>query len=170
MKKFNKSCRNVNYTRKMKQVLEKIEQNSQFIEKEREKLTLNITDFKQINGWETLIKNNGTPLTEFYENWKKLHNIKKNKELTNNEELGDYKLPKLKKLSEKVKKTNEPVELFPSDDDESNDESSKLRENKPKRGKRGGKNARKVAKIDTSGPVDDGGVQDVVEDIEINDW
>lgn len=152
----------------MKQVLEKIEQNSQFIEKERDKLTLNITDLKQINGWESQIGSNGTPLKEFYENWKKLHNMKKNKQLTNNDELADYKLPKLKKPIVKEKKPAGPVELFPSDDD--SDEDTSQTANKPKRGKRGGKNVNKTTKLDDGRPVDDGGVKDIVEDIEISDW
>lgn len=145
----------------MKQLLEKIQQNCQFIEKERSKVTLNITDFKQIEGWEEQIKVKGTPLSAFYDSWNKIHTIKKNKQLTNNEDLGDYKLPEIKKKAVKVK-SDGPVELFPSDseDDEENDK-------KRKRGKRGGKNFNKKVK-DESGPVEDDGVEDIVEDLV--DW
>lgn len=146
----------------MKQLLEKIDQNSKFIESERSKVTLRITDFKQIEGWEAQIQMKGTPLSIFYENWKKLHTVKKNKQLTNNEELGDYNLPVIKKRAAKVRDQG-PVELFPSDSED------EVEEKKRKRGKRGGKKVNKKIK-DESGPVEDDGGKDIVEDLDVDDW
>lgn len=144
-------------------VLDKVQQNTNFIESERAKMTFNLNEFKKIEGWEAQIKNKGTPLATFYENWNKLRTIKKNKQLTNNEELADYKLPSLKKHNQKKSATDGPVELFPSD---SEDEEIDLP--KPKRGKRGGKNVNKGV-IEENKPVDDfGDDEDVVEDID--DW
>ncbi|EFA07851.1 nucleolar complex protein 2 [Tribolium castaneum] len=164
IKQFVKKCANANYNRKMKQLLEKIEQNSKFIENERSKTTLNITDFKQIEGWEAQVKTKGTPLATFYDSWIKLHKVKKNKQLTNNEELGEYNLPTIKKKPAKVRNEG-PVELFPSDsEDEDGGE-----EKKRKRGKRGGKNVNKKIK-DESGPVEDEGGADIVEDLKMSDW
>ncbi|KAJ3645540.1 hypothetical protein Zmor_023186 [Zophobas morio] len=165
IKQFLKKCNNANYNRKIKQLMEKIEQNSQFIETERSKVTLNITDFKQIEGWESQIKAKGTPLGTFFENWNKLHSVKKHKQLTQNDELGNYKLPKIKKKPTKVRSEG-PVELFPSD---SEDSDASSQEKKRKRGKRGGKNANKKMR-DESGPVEDGGEKDIVEDIKMSDW
>jgi nucleolar complex protein 2 len=164
IKQFLKKCANANYNRKMKQLLEKIEQNAQFIENERSKLTLNIVDAKQIAGWESQIKTKGTPLGTFFENWNKLHTVKKNKQLTNNEELADYKLPTIKKKAAKVREEG-PVELFPSDSEDSDGGSQK--EKTRKRGKRGGK-GKKIK--DESGPVEDDGEQDIVEDWKASDW
>lgn len=97
--------------------MEKVEQNSQFIDTERKQVRINITDFNQIEGWESKIKTKGTPLSVFYENWLKMYTMKKNKQLTNNEELGEYNLPTIKKKSPKVRSEG-PVELFPSDSEE----------------------------------------------------
>jgi len=170
IKQFIKKCKMANYTRKLKQVLEKIEQNAQFIETERSKLTLNLTDLKQIEGWESQIKIKGTPLTAFYESWSKLRNIKKNKEITNNDILGDYQLPKLKKHDKKNtenSKNEGPVELFPSDSEDDGKELTK----KPKRGKRGGKNANKakvlIEEKNEGMEVDE---EDVVQNISAEDW
>ncbi|KAL3274218.1 hypothetical protein HHI36_015630 [Cryptolaemus montrouzieri] len=168
MKEFLKKCKNANYSRKMKQVLEKIEQNAQFIENERKKVTLSLKDFKQIEGWESQVRNKGTPLSIYHESWSKMRNQKKRKEITNNEELGDYKLPTLKKskvssgeLSEKKKKEG-PVELFPSDSEEEEEVGIKR-----KRGKRGGKNINKVMNFNE--PINST-QEDIVEDIDVNDW
>ncbi|KAL1494504.1 hypothetical protein ABEB36_010091 [Hypothenemus hampei] len=165
IKQFLKKCKNPNYTRKFKQALEKIEQNSQLIESERSKLTLNLTDLNQIKGWESQIKTKGTPLVTFYESWSKVRNLKKSKEITNNDMLGDYKLPKLKKIEKKPVKTKAEgsVELFPSD---SEDDENGL-EKQPRRGKRGGKNVKKH-KVSEDFNDMDVNAEDIVEDV--HDW
>lgn len=148
-------------------VLDKVQQNTNFIESERAKMTFTLNELNKIEGWEAQIKSKGTHLATFYENWDKLRTIKKNKQLTNNEELADYKLPNVKKPNKEHKKgtTTGPVELFPSDS-----EDEELEVSKRKRGKRGGKNVNKVV-IDENRIVDDSGDDDdVVEDIRIDDW
>ncbi|XP_066140122.1 nucleolar complex protein 2 [Euwallacea fornicatus] len=166
IKQFLKKSKMSNYNRKLKQALEKIEQNSQFIESERAKLTVNLIDVKQIEGWEAQIKVKGTPLTAFYESWSKIRNMKKNKEITNNHILGDYKLPLLKKHEKKAKDSSEgPIELFPSD---SEDEEIGLE--KKKRGKRGGKNVAKKLKENIGEEMDVDDQEDVVENISADDW
>ncbi|KAJ8923311.1 hypothetical protein NQ315_001869 [Exocentrus adspersus] len=167
IKQFLKKCKNSNYNRKLKQVLEKIEQNCEFIEKERAKITFNITDFKQIEGWETQLKNKGTPLTVYFESWNKLRTIKKNKLLTNSDQLGDYKLPTVNKVKKgDKKKSDEKVVLFPSDSEDDAEEDART---KPRRGKRGGKRINKRI-VDESGPVEDDGQEDIVEDAKLDDW
>lgn len=166
IKQFLKKCKASNYSRKMKQLLEKIQQNSQFIENERKKVTFNLNDLKQIEGWEAQIKNKGTPLSTFFESWNMMRVIKKSKEATNNEEVGEYNLPKIKKVVKEPKeKKDGPVELFPSDS-ESEEEAKEV---KRKRGKRGGKNVRKKV-TDESGPVDAGDERDIVQDLKLSDW
>lgn len=128
-------------------------------------MTFNLNETKKIEGWEAQIKAKGTPLSTFYESWNKLRTIKKNKQLTNNEQLADYKLPMLKRVNKSSKPAvpDGPVELFPSD---SEDEEGKP---KRRRGKRGGKHVNKIVH-DESGPVEDSGDKDIVEDINVDDW
>lgn len=159
----------------MKQIVEKIEQNSKFIENERKRVTFNIADEKQIEAWETTIKNKGTPLLTFYESWNKLRNIKKNKQATNNEEIGDYNLPIIKKSKKATEQndSNGPVTLFPSDSEsDAEDGFGKGNdEQKPKRGKRGGKNQKKkIVPVDLQMDVDEDEDQDVVQDFKVSDW
>lgn len=174
LKEFLKKCSVASYSRKMKQIVEKIEQNSKFIENERKRVTFNISDEKQIEAWETTIRNKGTPLLTFYESWNKLRNIKKNKQATNNEELGDYNLPTIKK-SKKTTEQNDttgPVTLFPSDSESDEEGFGKGNaQQKPKRGKRGGKNQKKkIIPLDLQMDVDDNEDQDVVQDFKASDW
>ncbi|CAG9773791.1 unnamed protein product [Ceutorhynchus assimilis] len=166
LKQFLKKCKMANLTRKLKQALDKIEQNAQFIETERSKLTLKLTDLKQIEGWEAQIKTKGTPLITYYESWSKVRNMKKNKEITKNDVLGDYRLPKLKKHEKKVADEG-PVELFPSD---SEDDETGL-DKKRTRGKRAGKNVKKRRQaVEEEGEEMDVDGEDVVEDIAADDW
>lgn len=145
-------------------VLDKIQQNNSFIESERAKITFNLTEIEKIEGWESQIKSRGTPLSTFYESWNKLRTIKKNKQLTNNEQLADYKLPNIKKPSKGQKNISEgPIELFPSDSEE-----EEISSTKRKRGKRGGKNVNKKI-TDVSYSLDDLG-EDVVQEIKLEDW
>ncbi|XP_076266576.1 nucleolar complex protein 2 [Rhynchophorus ferrugineus] len=168
IKQFIKKCKTMKYTRKLKQALEKIEQNSNFIESERSKLMLQLTDVKQIEGWESQIRAKGTPLVTFYTSWCKVRNIRKSKALTNNDALADYKLPTLKRVNKKNDKSlaqDVPVELFPSDSEDSENELEK----KPKRGKRGGKNVKRN-KIMKENHLNDVDQKDIVEDISVDDW
>lgn len=166
LKQFIKKCKQANYTRKMKQLVEKIQQNSQYIEEERKKVTCNLSDLKQINGWEAQIKNKGTPLNVFFESWNKIRVIKKNKEATNNDAMGDYKLPTIKKVVKENKEKKEgPVELFPSDSESDEQQVAA----KKRRGKRGGRNTKKKV-MDESGPVDTGDEKDIVQDLKLGDW
>ncbi|XP_022916692.1 nucleolar complex protein 2 [Onthophagus taurus] len=167
LKQFLKTCNIASYCRKIKQILEKIEQNSKFIEKERKSIQFNLKDSKGIDAWESLVINKGTPLKEYYENWNKLRTIKRNKEATGNDKLGEYNLPILKKGVINKKVSDEKVELFPSDSE--SEEETQL---KKKRGKRGGKNVNKKKKvIDVSDDFGDYGDQDdIVEDIKLDDW
>lgn len=175
-----KKCNNPNYTKKLKQLLEKIDQNSKFIENERKKISCNINDLKQICAWETMIKNMNTPIGIFYESWKKMHNVKKRKRMTNNEEIGEYNLPMIKKVKNNANnKEKGPVELFPSDsEDDDNqigfhkndvekngteevEDMNEIEEERPKKKKKGKKSANDKNTED---------VQDIVEDFKISDW
>ncbi|CAG9857031.1 unnamed protein product [Phyllotreta striolata] len=165
LKKFVKTCKNPNYNRKFKQLLEKIEQNSKFVEKERSKLNLNLNDFKQIDGWQAQIKEKKPPLTVYYENWDKLRTVKKNKQLTSNDELADYNLPVLKRSKKETARSEGPVELFPSDS-----EDEETADVKPKRGKRAGKKYNKTTFDSTTNEIDTSNVKDIVQDINEDDW
>ncbi|GJQ82217.1 hypothetical protein Trydic_g19421 [Trypoxylus dichotomus] len=174
IKSFLKKCSVAAYCRKMRQIIEKIDQNTKFVLSERKNVSFNLADSKQIEAWETAVKNKGTPLATYYGSWKTVRNVKRNKEATNNDAIGEYNLPNLKKrgnAKKVVRKPGEKVELFPSDS-ESDMGDEVQAPVKAKRGKRGGKNANKRAITVTVNEdrFDDDDIQDVVEDCKAGDW
>lgn len=179
-----------NYCKRIKQLLEKINQNAEFIQSERQKVGFTLSNTKQIEAWERTIKNNGTPLSTFYESWHKLISMKKRKQETGNDEIGDYNLPTIKKIKKNNvdgnKKESEQVTLFPSDSESEEDQeeadngkvvfgktkNSNNDGKEKKRGKRGGgkTNAKNNAEdIDMNVEVGDG-EEDVVQEFNMNDW
>lgn len=106
LKEFLKKCKVANFGRKIKQLLEKIQENRQFVEEERNKIIVDLSDMGTIKNWENRLKNQGTPLAKFYESWWKLHQSQKMKLLTQNDELADCKLPKLNKSKGKKRTTD----------------------------------------------------------------
>lgn len=71
MKIFAKKSRVPNYSRKIKQLLEKVEENSQFIKTQRKNVTFGIGDLEKINEWEILLRNT-TPLQKYYITWRNI--------------------------------------------------------------------------------------------------
>ncbi|XP_023947010.1 nucleolar complex protein 2 homolog [Bicyclus anynana] len=177
IKQFLKSCSVSNYTKKMRQLLEKIEENSKFIEKERAKISFALSEDKMIAAWEASIRAKGTPLLAFFENWNKVNKIQKRKKVTKNDEIaGDLpviKRPKIPETEEKVKKPENkgPLVLFPSDS-EGEEDQFKLKEEteepKPKKVKKK-VNKKKVQK-EILPELDVPDKEDVVKDFSVNDW
>lgn len=168
----------------MRQLHEKIEENSKFIERERAKISFSLSDDKLVAAWETSIRTKGTPLQTFFENWSKINKIQKRKKITKNDELAG-ELPKIKrvKLSDEAMQTAQaedkgPVELFPSDD-EDDDSHFKIEDNdipepkvkvtKKKEKKLAKKKPakKKMVEIDDN-TVDD--KEDIVQEFSVGDW
>lgn len=106
----------------MRQLLEKIDENSKFIEKKRASVTFALSDTKMIAAWEASVRTKGTPLSTYYENWSKVNRIQKRKKVTKNDEIADD-LPMIKrpKLSAEPKNKSEKqgqFVLFPSDSED----------------------------------------------------
>lgn len=171
----------------MRQLLEKIEENANFIERERSKITFALSDDKIVTAWESNIKAKGTPLQAFYDNWSKINKIQKRKKITRNDEIaGAGELPMIKrpKMSQdeapKLKPDNKgPMVLFPSDsEDEGNDDPFTQEEDKdnspPKKVKKVKKKDLKKKKVSKNIVVDDTDdivdKDDIVLDFSAGDW
>lgn len=164
----------------MRQLVDKIEENSKFIERERAKISFSMKDDKMIAAWETSIKTKGTPLLTFYENWSKINKIQKRKKITKNDEIAG-ELPKIKrpKLSDDAQNAQPenkgPLVLFPSDDEDEDDHfktegdddgpAPKVKKVKKKEKKKMGKK-RTIEKDDNV--VED--KDDIVQDFSVSDW
>lgn len=150
----------------MKQLLEKINENREFIERERNKIIVDLKDLSAIRNWENGIKSQQTPLTKFYESWYKLHQSQKLKLLTQNDQDANYHLPALRK-SKKNKRHDDASDNSDLDIPvEEMDAKLKRDEERKKR--------RKQKKMKT--PAKDNGEElprdntDIVRDIKIDDW
>lgn len=76
VKQFLKDCKNVNYTRKLKPLLEKIEEVSKMVNEERKKCGIPLSDAKGIAAWESNMKLKSNSLMNYYESWRKLQEQK----------------------------------------------------------------------------------------------
>lgn len=117
MKEFLKNCKNINYTRKLRILLDKVKETSTVLSEKRGKSGISLYDLKAIEAWEADIKLAGTPMSQYYDSWFKLNQQQIARKITNNITLGEFNIPTLKKHKPK-ENGDGPAELFPSDDEE----------------------------------------------------
>ncbi|KAJ0181981.1 hypothetical protein K1T71_002703 [Dendrolimus kikuchii] len=183
IKQFLKTCSVSNYTKKLRQLLEKIEENAKFVERERAKISFSLNDDKMITAWETSIRTKGTPLLHFYENWNKINKIQKRKKVTKNDELaGELPMIKRPKVSEDtaVSKTENkgPLVLFPSDSEDdkddfglNDDETSPPKTKKVKKKEIKNKKVNRKKVVNNTEEFNDlGDKNDIVQDFSVSDW
>ncbi|KOX74962.1 Nucleolar complex protein 2 like protein [Melipona quadrifasciata] len=167
LKAFLKRCHIANYCRKMKQLLDKIEENRTFIEAERSKTVMDLRNMSEIKNWENKIKVQGTSLLKFYESWIKIYQSQKLKLLTKNEDIADYSLPSIKKL----KKGKENGEKSREESSEESDFDIRIKSDEGKLEKRSKPRNRKLRANkdikDIDLPTEN---TDIVRDIDSNDW
>ncbi|XP_054016608.1 nucleolar complex protein 2 homolog [Hylaeus anthracinus] len=168
LKAFIKKCHVANYCRKMKQLLDKIEENRKYIETERSKSAIALTNLSEIKSWENKIQAQGTSLSKFYESWKKIYQSQKLKLLTNNEDIAEYNLPTVRKL----KKGNS---IEGSGDLSDDDSDSDLPIEKSDLGKRERQTKTKKQKKKLKSSIDSNDnssreTTDIVQDIKSDDW
>ncbi|XP_049867694.1 nucleolar complex protein 2 homolog [Pectinophora gossypiella] len=183
LKQFLKTCSVSNYTKKFRQLLDKIEENSKFIERERAKVSFSLNDSKVITAWETNIRTKGTPLLSFFENWSKINKIQKRKKLTKNDEIaGELPMIKRQKISDEVVNNPKPehkgpLVLFPSDSEDEKDDKEHFKlddDDSPPKAKKVKKVKKKKAvkkKVTQEESEDDiADKDDVVQELSVSDW
>lgn len=125
---FIKETKNPNYVKKLKQLSDKIMEQSNYIDSRRNKINFSLTDTNYIKSWEINLRTGQTPLEVFYAQWQTTHQKKlkrqkitkdKGEEDDEDDDEHDYgNLPKVKAPPAKKAKKDGPVELFPSDDED----------------------------------------------------
>ena len=123
LRSFLKRSRIANYTKKIKQLLDKTNENVQFVLANRRKVNdFGVRDLEKIRVWEAALRQKGPPLSKFYESWSKVKEQETMKVMSDQVNMDDYNfVPKLNK-NNKTKSKKEFKGIF--DEDEESDEVS----------------------------------------------
>lgn len=116
VKAFNKRCKVANFTRQMKQLLDKVQENCQEITKRREKVSFGLADDTAVRAWEVKSRAQGTAILKSYQTYKKLRERELKHEEAGKERLVDDKIPTMtQSRKRKLESKMEMKDLFKKD-------------------------------------------------------
>lgn len=180
LKQYLKNGKNINpnHSRKLKSLCDKLEENARFVEAEREKFNFSLKDTSAINAWETTLRNKGTPLLTFYNNWVQTHLNAQKRKATQGDNAEDFHMPtSLKRKLANKEKADGPVELFPSDDEDEDLEVERSAKKQKKKKQREAENKHEDEgngdlvedeDVDNESFTDEG--VDIVKDLDMDEW
>ncbi|XP_063965213.1 nucleolar complex protein 2 homolog [Lytechinus pictus] len=116
LRTFLKKCKVANFTRQMKQFLDKVLENCQEITKRREKVSFGLADDRAVKAWEMKSREQGTAILKTYVTYKKLRERELKHEEAGKERLVDDKIPTMTQSKKrKLESKMEMKDLFKKD-------------------------------------------------------
>ncbi|XP_078696761.1 nucleolar complex protein 2 homolog [Branchiostoma floridae x Branchiostoma belcheri] len=131
MKDFMKKCKVANYTRQIRQILDKVQETCKFITDRRASVNFSLTDKQAIENWERQTKQQGTPLGKFHDNWRKLRDRELMHEIAGKERISDTDLPTIKRRPVATDEDRREFKGLFESDSESDQEQLTMLEKKP---------------------------------------
>uniref|UniRef100_F6YQR4 Uncharacterized protein n=1 Tax=Ciona intestinalis TaxID=7719 RepID=F6YQR4_CIOIN len=142
LKKFIKKCKNTNYLKMMKQIVDRVLEQGEFITKKRSDVTFAVTDVAAVVAWENELKGTEMPFTKHYATYRKNRERELSQQIADKDRNVEENLPAIErtKLMEQSKPADreEFGELFVGSSDEEDakaDFERAIQEGRPKKRK-----------------------------------